>query len=233
MRIGVNAASFVPPTSDQKLPFGLAACFLNMSESVSYSKILSLATKIKAMLPPPPMTEVKASRPTCVVPLSLEELNQQALSLDLSKQGVVGVCQDTLVESFIEYLKKLRQVYEAQYEIVFVIWQQHDLYDEKYNKSFRNLLHRIFAMHSQATWHMILDGASKVFGSDSSLTFTQRFDASDERAAIKTSRGHDSDTIRILEKAFEHTPSITPAEKFRLAEVTGLKPKQVTIWVSA
>jgi hypothetical protein len=48
----------------------------------------------------------------------------------------------------------------------------------------------------------------------------------------KGNRGHDSDAVRILEQAFQHTPNITQAEKYRLAEVTGLQPKQVTIWVS-
>ncbi|GAK62082.1 uncharacterized protein PAN0_001c0279 [Moesziomyces antarcticus] len=46
----------------------------------------------------------------------------------------------------------------------------------------------------------------------------------------KANRGHDSDAVRILEQAFQHTPNITQAEKYRLAEVTGLQPKQVTIW---
>ncbi|SPO21172.1 related to b mating type locus, bW1 allele [Ustilago trichophora] len=46
----------------------------------------------------------------------------------------------------------------------------------------------------------------------------------------KGSRSHNSDAVRILEQAFNHSPNITQAEKFQLAEVTGLKPKQVTIW---
>ncbi|TKY90798.1 hypothetical protein EX895_000796 [Sporisorium graminicola] len=46
----------------------------------------------------------------------------------------------------------------------------------------------------------------------------------------KIGSGHDSDAIRILEQAFEITPNITQAEKFRLAEVTGLQPRQVTVW---
>ncbi|PWN52190.1 hypothetical protein IE53DRAFT_378341 [Violaceomyces palustris] len=43
-------------------------------------------------------------------------------------------------------------------------------------------------------------------------------------------RGHRSTAIAILEKAFEHTPNITQAEKYKLAEATGLLPRQVTIW---
>ncbi|KIS72160.1 b mating type locus, bW1 allele [Mycosarcoma maydis] len=181
-------------------------------------------------LPPLPRISQTAPRPTCFLPLSLEGPNQQALSRKLSKLGIGSVCRDTLEEIFIEYLRKLRRVYEAQYENAFVTWQQENLYEEAYDQAFRKLLNRLFAMHSQETWHMVLDEVSKVFRTDSSLTVTQRDNASYEGAPLKTGRGHDSEAVRILEQAFKHSPNITPAEKFRLSEVTGLKPKQVTIW---
>lgn len=44
-------------------------------------------------------------------------------------------------------------------------------------------------------------------------------------------RGHSARAIAILEMAFEHAPNITQAEKYKLAEATGLQPRQVTIWV--
>lgn len=44
-------------------------------------------------------------------------------------------------------------------------------------------------------------------------------------------RGHSAKAVAILEKAFEHAPNITQAEKYKLAEATGLQPRQVTIWV--
>nr|AGC24181.1 homeodomain transcription factor bW [Malassezia sympodialis] len=44
-------------------------------------------------------------------------------------------------------------------------------------------------------------------------------------------RGHSPKAVAILEKAFEHAPNITQAEKYKLAEATGLQPRQVTIWV--
>nr|DBA11492.1 TPA_inf: bW [Testicularia cyperi] len=36
--------------------------------------------------------------------------------------------------------------------------------------------------------------------------------------------------VSILEQAYQHTPNITQSEKYKLAEVTGLQPRQVTIW---
>ncbi|WFD18143.1 hypothetical protein MCAP1_000355 [Malassezia caprae] len=43
-------------------------------------------------------------------------------------------------------------------------------------------------------------------------------------------RGHSAKAVAILERAFEHAPNITQAEKYKLAEATGLQPRQVTIW---
>lgn len=229
-----DAASFAPPSPTQKLPSGLATCFLNITEPVSCVKLLSLAEQIKEMLPPPPpMTEVKASMSTCVLPLSLERLNQQTLSLDLSKHGVRGVDQDSLVEIFIMYLKKLRRVYETQYENVVITWQQENLYEEAYDQAFRNLLEHLFSIRSRKMWYILLKEVSKYTQRCSSPPGPHSDDASDEGVPLKTGRGHDSEAVRILEQAFKHSPNITPAEKFRLSEVTGLKPKQVTIWVSA
>lgn len=231
-KFGLSAGSLFP-TTILKFPFCLPKSLPNMKDFEYFSKILSLASQIRMTLPPLPRISQTAPRPTCFLPLSLEGPNQQALSRKLSKLGIGSVCRDTLEEIFIEYLRKLRRVYEAQYENAFVTWQQENLYEEAYDQAFRKLLNRLFAMHSQETWHMVLDEVSKVFRTDSSLTVTQRDNASYEGAPLKTGRGHDSEAVRILEQAFKHSPNITPAEKFRLSEVTGLKPKQVTIWVSA
>lgn len=43
-------------------------------------------------------------------------------------------------------------------------------------------------------------------------------------------RGHRPEAIAILEKAFAHTTNITQAEKRKLAELSGLEPRQVVIW---
>lgn len=43
-------------------------------------------------------------------------------------------------------------------------------------------------------------------------------------------RGHRPEAIAILERAYTHTNNITQAEKNRLAQLTGLEPRQVVIW---
>lgn len=204
-----------------------------MTDLASFSEILSLASQIKTMLPSLPKISQTAPRPTCVLPLSLDGLNQKAIGRELSIHGVNSFYHEALIKLFLGQLSIIHGGCEAQYERVIAIWQQENLYEEVYDQALRNLLERLSAMQSQETWYVILDVASKVFQNDSSFTVTQRDDASYEGAPLKTGRGHDSEAVQILEQAFKHSPNITPAEKFRLSEVTGLKPKQVTIWVSA
>ncbi|PWN19498.1 hypothetical protein BCV69DRAFT_313751 [Microstroma glucosiphilum] len=43
-------------------------------------------------------------------------------------------------------------------------------------------------------------------------------------------RGHSAEAVAILEAAYAYTTNITQAEKRRLAQATGLEPRQVVIW---
>lgn len=194
-----------------------------------------MASHIRTMLPPLPLprTSQIAPKPTCVRPLGLERLNQQALSRELSKHGVNVTYHQALTKVFLGQLGELHRGCEAQYERVFAILQQENLYEETYDQAFRNLLNRLFSIRSRKMWYMLLKEASKYAQRGSSPAGPHDDIASHEGAPLKTGRGHDSEAVQILEQAFKHSPNITPAEKFRLSEVTGLKPKQVTIWVSA
>ncbi|CAO1634082.1 unnamed protein product [Parajaminaea phylloscopi] len=44
------------------------------------------------------------------------------------------------------------------------------------------------------------------------------------------SRGHPPQAVAILERAYQHTKNISQSEKKRLAEITGLQPRQIIIW---
>lgn len=55
--------------------------------------------------------------------------------------------------------------------------------------------------------------------------------AADANAPHETHRPHSVRATAILERAFAHAPNITQAEKYKLAQATGLQPRQVTIWV--
>lgn len=68
------------------------------------------------------------------------------------------------------------------------------------------------------------------FADAATAVITEGGNADDDKQG--GSRAHTTEAIAILERAFAHTNSITQAEKQRLAEATGLQPRQVTIWVS-
>ena len=53
---------------------------------------------------------------------------------------------------------------------------------------------------------------------------------SDSEGGDGANRGHGVEATAILEAAYSHTNNITQAEKRRLAEITGLEPRQVVIW---
>lgn len=224
---------FVPHHHPLKSPFCLPKSLPNMTDLEYFSEILSLTSQIRTMLPPLPRISQTAPRTIRFLPLNLECPSQQALSRELSSYGVNVFYHEALIKLFLGHLNELHRGCEAQYERLFEIWQQENLYEETYDQAFRHLLNRLFSIRSRKMWYMLLKEASKYTQRGSSPPGPHDDIASHEGAPLKTGRGHDSEAVRILEQAFKHSPNITPAEKFRLSEVTGLKPKQVTIWVSA
>ncbi|WFD33576.1 hypothetical protein MCUN1_000389 [Malassezia cuniculi] len=54
--------------------------------------------------------------------------------------------------------------------------------------------------------------------------------AEDGDSRSRATYAHSEYAVAILERAFEHAPNITQAEKHKLAAATGLQPRQVTIW---
>lgn len=62
--------------------------------------------------------------------------------------------------------------------------------------------------------------------------YVTKLDSNSTVHGTEASRTHSKLAVSILEKAYSHTKNITRAEKHRLAEMTKLEPKQITIWVS-
>ncbi|KAN0060411.1 hypothetical protein ACQY0O_007741 [Thecaphora frezii] len=65
---------------------------------------------------------------------------------------------------------------------------------------------------------------------DSSSSSSEDELEDDDPPAKGNVKGHSARNKAILERAYQHTQNITHAEKIALAEQTGLKPRQVTIW---
>lgn len=45
-----------------------------------------------------------------------------------------------------------------------------------------------------------------------------------------SARGHPPEAVALLERAYQYTANISQSEKMRLADLTGLQPRQVIIW---
>lgn len=75
-----------------------------------------------------------------------------------------------------------------------------------------------------------IDQRIEVFRTDSeaaaSASSSDQFSDTDDDNV----RGHRAEAVAILEAAYAYTTNITQAEKRRLAQATGLEPRQVVIW---
>ncbi|KAJ9476601.1 Homeobox domain-containing protein [Pseudozyma hubeiensis] len=203
-------------------------------DSAFYSEILSLAAQISCTLPAASIVSEETARKIQILPLCFIEPDQQALDHDLSRLDLSKVCQSNLMKAFFAQLEVLQGAYEHEYAKVIETLQRKGMYEKGYDEAFRSLLTRQFASRLQMLWSVILDEVKGFTWAETAQSeFAQgnrRCRELSEEVSLKISRGHDSDAVRILEQAFEHTPNITQAEKFQLAEATGLQPKQVTIW---
>lgn len=94
-------------------------------------------------------------------------------------------------------------------------------FELRHSENIRALQNHIFSIIEKRLSSTTADNSSDTDACTSS--------SSDIDGDIK--RPHRATAVSLLELAFEHSPTITQAEKYRLAEITGLDPRQVTIWV--
>ncbi|SJX60622.1 homeodomain transcription factor bW2 [Sporisorium reilianum f. sp. reilianum] len=191
------------------------------------AQILSLLPKVVACHTSPPIVHLDHLR--LVTPQS-EVLLQDLMIFEISAE-----CKHTLISLYDNKIEALRHLYLNAYKEAVLSWHSHGQPDEHFYSSFRNTLEHRFSSHTRSMWNDVLAQVRRrTVACQNSTVGPPDFGhvslASAADASSKTSRSHDLDAIRILEQAFEITPNITQAEKFRLAEVTGLQPKQVTIW---
>lgn len=171
-----------------------------------------------------------------VPPLELPLPATEELCADLASLGANDEHQQALLNLYETNLLQLQELYQKAYRDTMVTLRSRGNQDKAFDQAFpKALLHR-FGSHASSAWGAILEELKKsqlgcCQGPDSSRVSHPGTNCRAHSFMGKVNRGHDSDAIRILEQAFNHSPNITQAEKFQLAEVTGLKPKQVTIWV--
>lgn len=208
---------------------------MSASASIALSQVQDLATQIRRALPKgkvfhpcsPPLVQLD--------PLQLKSPQYELLLQALASHDISAECQQALISLFESKIGALRLLYLDTYQEVLTSLHYQGQPDEHFFGSFRAALEHKFQRHTGIMWNGIIGEVRRLTGASQSSTSGASKYGSDSLAPsadTRAGRGHDSEAIRILEQAFGITPNITQAEKFRLAEVTGLQPKQVTIWVS-
>nr|CAI59739.1 homeodomain transcription factor bW4 [Sporisorium reilianum] len=202
------------------------------------SQVYALATQLLSTLRVQP--EAPAPHP-CSPPFvhldlpRLKHPQSELLQQELARFEISAGCKKALLSLYESKLEALRQGYLNIYKEAASALHYHGQPDESFAISFRRAIEHKFSTHAGRMWKRLVEEVHNFNGANQSPTtghpgLEPDSLASSTDTSSKTSRSHDLDAIRILEQAFEITPNITQAEKFRLAEVTGLQPKQVTIW---
>ncbi|WFD02578.1 hypothetical protein MOBT1_001258 [Malassezia obtusa] len=152
------------------------------------------------------------------VALNLRSINVDAFADAVHERPLASDVQDALVSLFERALQRLKTTFSQHFADAQTRWGAS-------RRQVLPVLHQLFeaqcAMAVQETHDAIL------------AFVDERLDAylMEANSTHTWPRPHNAKAITILETAFQHAPNITQAEKYKLAEATGLQPRQVTIWV--
>lgn len=149
--------------------------------------------------------------------LNLQHVCAQSFAAALRKRPISSEVHDALVSMYERNLGQLKHMYTEHFRDAQQRWgsarqralpQIQRLFEVQCQMAACDLQHAIVTL---------VDERLELFAADAS-------------APQESHRPHSAHAIAILERAFEHTPNITQAEKYKLAHATGLQPRQVTIW---
>ena len=149
--------------------------------------------------------------------LNLQHVCAQSFVAALRQRPVSNDVHDALVSMYERILEQLKHMYTEHFRDAQQRWgsarqralpQIQRLFEVQCQMAACDMQNAILAL---------VDEQLKLF-------------AADANAPHESHRPHSAHAIAILERAFEHAPNITQAEKYKLAHATGLQPRQVTIW---
>ncbi|WFD29458.1 hypothetical protein MSPP1_000467 [Malassezia sp. CBS 17886] len=169
--------------------------------------------------PSPAMNGMPSAR------LDLTRLDGDVFRDALQERPLAAEVHDALFALHTRVLRRLKKMYAAHFHEALARWGAT-------RAQVAPLLQQLFAMQcelavqdTQRALLGVIDERLHEFMADAAVA--------DGRGALRQGEGnrtHSPHAIRILENAFNHAPNITQAEKYKLAEATGLQPRQVTIW---
>nr|WJN24845.1 homeodomain transcription factor bW [Tranzscheliella williamsii] len=208
-----------------------------MVGALHLKEIFTLVSEIRSALPAG-LTEIREAfdgsplEPLDLPEPSLEHLRSTLLSLNLNSPSV-----EVISELFERRQKELREVCQQTYAEAVAQLPWSSRYDAAYLRDFGAALGRRYRLKIQDLRSVLLETVqNKLAGFHSHPSRHARGDydylssPESEHGQSQTRRCHNSTAVHILEQAYQYTPNITQAEKYKLAEATGLQPRQVTIW---
>nr|WJN24833.1 homeodomain transcription factor bW [Moesziomyces parantarcticus] len=200
-------------------------------------QVTDLIGKVQDTLPQPSAPFQQSGARATARSLDLFTPSEELCLAELSTCSLTTEGKKLMFSFYRKQVTRLQRAYQEKFHDAVAGLEKAGLCDEPFLEDFRVSLRRRFALHCQRMWELVSEEVA------SHCCQERRSNRADEdnhhgldskhSSSVdgKANRGHDSDAVKILEQAFQHTPNITQAEKYRLAEVTGLQPKQVTIWV--
>nr|WJN24837.1 homeodomain transcription factor bW [Pseudozyma pruni] len=198
-----------------------------MTATTIFAQIHHLASSICDALPDQSGSALNSlDIRTTIPPLRLKHAYAVNLESQLSRFALSQQGRHNVLEIFERTRTFLAETFQCQYEHTAKALRDTAYDDQRLLDDFEKSMSKEFARRVLQLEQELMTAVAETLGrSDEHSKQCQpviRYETS--------GRGHHSDAVRILEQAFAHTPNITQAEKYRLAEVTGLQPKQVTIW---
>ena len=212
-----------------------------MDSTTFFKTVIHLASELRSALPQVCDEATCDTQKVQYLDLEIAYPDQATLFQDLEQRGVTVACQHALLKIYYERLHRLKMEYEQVYSHAFFNLQNCGGADERFHQKFRGSLLSGYIAQARKAWKGVLQEVdlkrlsfqdSNLLCESFSYSDISRRDLSGGTFAPKATRGHSPEATRILEQAFSYTDTISPAEKHRLSELTGLTPHQVVIWVS-
>jgi hypothetical protein len=166
-----------------------------------------------------------------VTRLHLPDVDSHSLQQALSRRNMSATSKREITAYFSRCGQELRGHYESHWLHLHRI-QLHTI-GERHFTLLRQATQKKYLDHSKnlvIEILKVLDRHVDRFTCD--VDAAAKSDSESSEDGNHNPRGHSKLALTILEKAYSHTTNITRAEKVRLAAITGLQPRQVTIWVS-
>nr|WJN24835.1 homeodomain transcription factor bW [Pseudozyma flocculosa] len=209
-----------------------------MEYTTFLTRVINLVSELRAALPQARNKTNYDTQNFQVMHLEVVCPDEAGLRQDLDQRGVSSDFQRGVLQIYYKALHQLNRAYQRHYSDACFDLQRCGDSDEDFHQKFRKALSSGYSFQARKIWGIIVQeiGAEQI-SLQESIPFPESFSHTDMtrrdcfgEATGKTTRGHGAEATRILEQAFSYTETITPAERIRLAELTGLKQHQVTIW---